>query len=149
MQPDLQFSVLCDDVGRSGDGKLIIYGVFEGIVSQEFPATHRACYVCNRWTGGSGAHRERIRVVASEEAGSQVVLEGPETQFELTSRAAVHTVVCRLEGLRFNEPGVYWVQVMLNSEIVCEYALNIQRREPGERSERARGRRNRPPAVKH
>ena len=64
MKPHLQFSALCDDVGRSSEGKLVVYGVFEGILSQTFPATHRSCFVCNRWTGGTGAHREQIRILA-------------------------------------------------------------------------------------
>jgi hypothetical protein len=120
--PYLQCSLLCDDVGRTSDGKLIIHGVFEAILSAEFPATHRSFYVCNRWTGGSGAHREKIRVLSPD--GQHTVLEGPETNFELESRSSCHTVICRLDGLKFPEPGTYWVQVLLDGRMACEYALS-------------------------
>jgi hypothetical protein len=124
MPPSLQFSLLCDDVGRTGEGKMIIHGVFEGIVTQAFPAVHRACYVCNRWTGATGEFRERVTILAPD--GRTQVLAGPETQFRLPNRASVHTVVCRLEGLTFDQPGSYWVQVWLDDKVVCEYALNVQ-----------------------
>ena len=119
--PYLQCSVLCDDVGRTSDGKLIVHGVFEAILSAEFPATHRSCYVCNRWTGGAGTHREKIRMLSPD--GLETVLEGPESTFELASRSSCHTVICRLDGLRFPEPGIYWIQVVLDGSVVCEYAL--------------------------
>ena len=144
MRPNLQFSIPCDDVGRTGDGKLVIYGVFEGIVSQSFPAVHRACYVANRWTGGTGSYRERVRIVSQD--GKSIVMEGPETQFKLPSRSSVHTVVCRLEGLTFSEPGAYWVQVWLDDQVVCEYSINVQSREQAEESAPpGAGTRKRPP----
>lgn len=137
MRPNLQFSIPCDDVGRTGDGKLVIYGVFEGIVSQTFPAVHRSCYVANRWTGGTGTFREHVRILAAD--GRSVVMDGPETQFKLPNRSSVHTVVCRLEGLTFERPGVYWVQVWLDDQVVCEYAINVQAREQGEQAPGASG----------
>jgi hypothetical protein len=124
MPPVLQFSVLCDDVGRSGEGKLIIYGVFEAIASSSYPATHRACYVCNRWTGAAGSFREKIRIVSPD--GRSTVVEGPETSFTLAERTAFHTVVCRLEGLTFDRPGQYRVQVLLDDRVMTEYNLGVQ-----------------------
>ncbi len=128
MRPYLQFSVLCDDIGRTGDGKMIVHGVFESIVAPSFPATHRPCYVSNRWSGGAGTFRERVRVVSSD--GDTVILNGPETTFTLRSRASCHTVICRLGGLSFDKPGTYYVQVLLDDTVVCEYALAVREPEP-------------------
>lgn len=127
MRPYLQFSVLCDDVGRTGDGKLIIHGVFESIVAASLPATHRSCYVCNRWAAGAGTFRERIRVMSPD--GDRVIVDGPVTEFKLESRAACHTVICRLGGLSFERAGVYIVQVLLDDVAVCEYALAVREQE--------------------
>lgn len=141
--PVLQFSVLCDDVGRSGEGKLIIYGVFEAIASSVFPATHRACYVCNRWTGAAGAFRERVRIKSPD--GRNTVVEGPETSFALPERTACHTVVCRLEGLTFDRPGMYRVQVYLDDRLVMEYGLNVQEPQTGPPLQPGRAPATRPP----
>lgn len=127
MRPYLQFSVLCDDIGRTGEGKMIIHGVFESIVAPSFPATHRACYVANRWSGGSGTFRERVKVMTPE--GDALVLESPETEFTLRSRTACHTVICRLGGLSFEKPGNYTVQVLLDGLVACEYALAVRQGE--------------------
>ncbi|MDP2871902.1 MAG: hypothetical protein Q8P31_05120 [Bacillota bacterium] len=143
MAPVLQFSVLCDDVGRSGEGKLIIYGVFEAIASTAYPATHRACYVCNRWTGATGPHRERIRIQSPD--GRTTVVDGPETSFTLADRTACHTVVCRLEGLTFERPGTYRVQVLLDDQLVIEYGLNVQDPQAGSPSVPGRAPATRPP----
>lgn len=127
MRPYLQFSVLCDDVGHTGDGKLIVHGIFESIVAASLPATHRSCYVCNRWSGGAGGFREKIRIMSPE--GDRVVVDGPVTEFKLESRAACHTVICRLGGLTFERAGVYTVQVLLDDVVACEYALAVREQE--------------------
>lgn len=127
MRPYLQFSVLCDDIGHTGDGKLIVHGIFESIVAASLPATHRSCYVCNRWSGGAGAFREKIRIMSPE--GDRVVVDGPITEFKLESRAACHTVICRLGGLSFERAGVYTVQVLLDDVVACEYALAVREQE--------------------
>jgi len=127
VRPYLQFSVLCDDIGRTGDGKLIVHGVFESIVAANLPATHRSCYVCNRWAGGSGSFREKIRIMTPE--GDRSILDGPVTEFSLESRGACHTVICRLGGLPLERAGVYTVQVLLDDVVVCEYALAVREQE--------------------
>lgn len=143
MPPILQFSVLCDDVGRSGEGKLIIYGVFEAIASSSYPATHRACYVCNRWTGASGTFREKIRIMSPD--GRATVVEGPETSFTLSDRTSFHTVVCRLEGLTFERPGQYRVQVMVGDRMIMEYGLSVQDPQADPQPPAGRGPASRPP----
>ncbi len=99
-------------------------------MAQSFPATHRACYVCNRWAGGAGTFRERVRVTNAD--GNAVVVESPETQFTLRSRASCHTVICRLNGLAFPKPGIYCVQVLLDDAVVSEYALAVREPEPAQ-----------------
>ena len=139
----LQFSVLCDDVGRTGDGKLIVHGVFESIVAATLPATHRSCYVCNRWAAGAGSFRERIRIMTPD--GDRSILDGPVTEFRLESRAACHTVICRLGGLSFEREGVYMVQVLLDDAVVCEYSLAVRQQEPPQPGTAPASRKGKPP----
>ena len=45
IKPDLQFSVVCDDVRREDNGKFMLLGIFEAINAKEFPATHHSLFV--------------------------------------------------------------------------------------------------------
>ena len=52
MTPDLQFSVLCDDVRQEANGKLILIGLFEAIRTKVFPVRHPMLFIVNRWRNG-------------------------------------------------------------------------------------------------
>jgi len=37
MKPDLQFSVLCDELRREDNGKFMLLGLFEAVAGMQFP----------------------------------------------------------------------------------------------------------------
>ena len=46
MIPDLQTSLLCDDVRQERSGKFILIGIFDGLVlNQQNPACPRICLI--------------------------------------------------------------------------------------------------------
>ena len=63
MIPDLQSSILCDDVRQERNGKFILIGLFDAIGVPKFPVIfHRICVV-NRWCSGEGDFLQRSRFV--------------------------------------------------------------------------------------
>lgn len=122
MKPDLQFSVLCDDIRREDNGKFILIGLFEVIASKVFPATHPVLFIANRWRNGIGKFRQRNRIVSSD---NKVIIEEKEISFELKDTSFSHTVISRFNGLSFPIEGAYWVEVLLDGDLKQRYSFNL------------------------
>lgn len=124
IKPNLQFSVLCDDVRREDNGKFILLGLFEAINARKFPATHPALYVANRWCKGSGGFVQKIRIVNTKDG--KVSFQTDDQPFTLADIDAHHTLISRFNNIVFPEPGKYWVEVLLDGELVLNYPLMLK-----------------------
>src|SRR3990167_3771188 len=96
IKPNLQFSVLCDDVRREDNGKFMLLGLFEAINAKKFPATHPTLFVVNRWCKGEGAFTQKIRIVNTKDGA--IVFQTDDQGFELTDIDAHHTLVSRFNN---------------------------------------------------
>jgi hypothetical protein len=118
--PSLQFSVLCDNIKvEPGSNKPNFVGVFSlfvrpGIVPQFFQV--------NRWIDGIGKYRQ-VTQILSPDLSQYVRTE--EITFELKDRTQTHDVINRFQGLNFEKPGVYWVQILLDGEPTLSYPLPV------------------------
>ncbi len=128
IEPTLLFSVLCDDVRREDNGKFMLIGLFETIGAVNFPVVHPTLYVVNCWCSGTGAFKQKTRIAAP---GNSVLIEDKETEFTLESLKAKHRVVARFNNIRFNEPGEYAVEVLLDKELKVRYPLVIEKARTG------------------
>jgi hypothetical protein len=124
IKPNLQFSVLCDDVRREESGKFMLIGLFEAISAKTFPATHPSLFVVNRWCKGAGAFRQKIRIVNSRDGS--VVFQTPDQRFELTDIDSHHTLVSKVNNIQFPSAGKYWVEVFLNDALVLNYPVILR-----------------------
>ena len=122
LRPDLQFSVLCDDVRVENTGKFILIGLFEAVRARSFPVQHPFLYVVNRWCNGHGRFSEQTRLV---DARNTNVVVGNENSFELKSSTSLYTVVNRFANIRFSEPGTYWIEVLLDSKLCQRYPIRL------------------------
>lgn len=121
--PTLLFSVLCDDVRREDNGKFILIGLFETIGARKFPAIHPTLFIMNCWTSGIGNFRQRSRIINKN---GDVLAEDKETSFSLTDLKAKHRVIARFNGLKFDTPGEYAVEVLLNGDLKVRYPLLVK-----------------------
>ena len=125
IKPDLQFSVLCDDVRRETNGKLMLLGLFEAINATEFPATHPTLYVVNRWCKGEGEFIQLIRIVNFR--NKDIVFQTDEQTFELTDIDSHHTLISQFNNITFKEPGKYWVEVLLDGKLIINYPMMLKK----------------------
>lgn len=124
--PDLQFSVLCDDVTKDDHGKLSFVGLFETISSATFPCTHPKMFVVNRWINGYGAFRQRTRLVAPD--NDTILAEDEETEFSLKATDAKHTVIARFNNIMFQAQGKYWIEIRLNGNPALRYPMYLMKK---------------------
>lgn len=124
IKPNLQFSVLCDDVRREENGKFMLIGLFEAINAKHFPATHPSLFVANRWCKGEGSFKQNIRIVNSKD-GALIFTTGDQP-FELKSIDAHHTLVSKINNLAFPSAGKYWVEILLDGDLVLNYPIMLK-----------------------
>lgn len=120
MKPDLQFSVLCDDVRREDNGKLMLIGLFEMVAGPAYPMAYPGMAVVNRWCNGQGRYVQRVRLV---DADNTVVVETPDSAVDLPDMQATVTAVSLLRHVPFPRPGRYWMEVLLDGDLKQRYAL--------------------------
>lgn len=123
IEPDLQFSVLCDDIRREDNGKLMLIGLFEAIRTPTLPCAHPKLCVANRWCGGMGTFQQQTRLVTPND---ELLVEDQVTTFELQGMGASHTVVAMFGGIQFAEEGHYSVEVLLNGNLKLRYPLLVE-----------------------
>lgn len=124
IKPNLQFSVLCDDVRREDNGKFILIGLFEAITAKVFPATHPSLFVINRWCKGQGNFTQKIRIVNSKD--KTIIFQTDEQPFELQDIDGHHTLVSKVNKLVFNTAGKYWLEILLDGDLVLNYPLILK-----------------------
>ena len=124
IKPNLQFSVLCDDVRREENGKFMLIGLFESINSNKFPATHPVLFVVNRWSKGQGSFRQKIRIVNSKD--KSMVFQTEDQPFELGDIDRHHTLISRFNNLVFPVQGKYWLEVLLDGELFLNYPIILK-----------------------
>ena len=129
IKPNLQFSVLCDDVRREDNGKFMLLGLFETINARKFPATHPVLFVANRWCKGEGPFVQKIRIISAKD-NKTIVFQTDEQPFELTDIDAHHTLISRFVNLVFPNAGKYWVEVFLDTELVLNYPIILVEKRP-------------------
>ena len=120
MKPDLQFSVLCDEVRREDNGKLMLIGLFEMIGSQAYPMTYPGMAIINRWNNGLGEHTQRIRIV---DADNNALVETADSPVQLPEMAASVTAESLLRNIPVPRAGRYWVEVLLDGDLKTRYPL--------------------------
>jgi hypothetical protein len=124
IKPNLQFSVLCDDVKREDNGKFMLIGLFEAINAKKFPATRSSLFVVNRWCKGEGSFSQKIRIVNASD--SKAVFETGDQPFELRDIDGHHTFISRINNIVFNTAGKYWVEILLNGDLVLNYPIMLK-----------------------
>ncbi|MDA0990335.1 MAG: hypothetical protein O3A51_06250 [Verrucomicrobia bacterium] len=121
MMPDLQSSLLCDDVRQERNGKFMLIGLFDMVAVPRYPAVfHRICLV-NRWCCGQGTFTQRSRVIKPD--GDAVVVDGKPVPVKLADSESTATCVELFFNVKFETTGTYWVEVLLDEDLKVRYPL--------------------------
>ena len=118
--PDLQCSLLCEDVRQEASGNFILVGVINVIRVPQVPVNGRLC-LFNRWHSGVGQFKESVRILAPDQ---KTVLVKGEIRFELKDPVLPSTNV-NVFGLQFTAPGTYYVEVLVNEILKIRYPFVV------------------------
>jgi len=126
--PDLQSSLLCDDVRQERNGKFILIGLFDMIAVPNYPAVFQRICIVNRWCCGQGTFQQRSRLLKPD--GRTVLVEGREVPVNLPDSEATATSVEFFLNVRFEEPGTYWTEILLDGDLKVRYPLKARQVKP-------------------
>lgn len=120
--PDLQCSLLCEEIRQEVTGNFILIGVINFIRVPQLPVVALKLSVFNRWTAGIGQFTESVRLIAPDQT---TVLRKGEVKFALQDAALHATNVTVFGQVEFKTPGTYFVEVLVDDVMKLRYPVPL------------------------
>jgi hypothetical protein len=120
--PDLQCSLVCEEVRQEVNGNLFLIGVVNVIRVPQLPIVAGRICLLNRWTAGIGQFNETVRLIAPDQT---TVLNKGEMKFELRDPAMSATNVMFFGQVKFETAGTYYVEVLVDDVMKLRYPLPV------------------------
>jgi len=120
--PDLQCSILCEEVRQEVTGNFILIGVIDVIRVPQLPVTAYKLAVFNRWTAGIGQFTESVRLLAPDQT---TVLRKSEVRFAMKDPNINATTVTYFGNVEFATPGAYSVEVLVDDGMKLRLRITV------------------------
>ena len=126
---NIQVAVLCD-AATDDNGKLNLLGAFDTIYAPQMPAIHPQCAVALRATFQPGDEGERKLSLNFINADGRAILQPIDLPASVTLPDDAHFLtrnfIVNIQQLKFDEPGLYSVDVRLDDETVAGVPLLVR-----------------------
>jgi hypothetical protein len=120
--PDLQCSLLCEEVRQEANGNFFVIGIINFISVPQLPIVGGWLCVFNRWTAGVGQFTENVRLIAPDQT---TVLRKGERKFELRDPAFHSTNVTVFGQIELKTAGIYFVEVLVDDVMKLRYPVSV------------------------
>lgn len=128
---DIQIATLCD-FAADYNGKLVISGTFDTLAARAVPVVHPSCALAMRFCftpEDAGRHKLSINIINEDGESldpNNMPIE-PEFEVQLPKNVPFLTrnIVMNLQGLRFEEDGIYSIDIGCDGEILVRLPLRI------------------------
>ncbi len=120
--PDLQSSLLCEEVRQEANGNFFLIGVINFIRVPQLPVMAFKLSLFNRWTAGVGQFVETSRFIAPDQT---TVLRKGEVKFALKDAALHATNVTLFSQVEFKTDGTYYVEVLVDDVMKLRYPVPV------------------------
>jgi Family of unknown function (DUF6941) len=120
--PDLQCSLLCEEIRQEVTGNFILIGVINLLYVPQVPVVASRLSLFNRWTAGLGQFIETSRFIAPDQT---TVLRKGEVKFALQD-AALHATNFTVFGqVELKVTGTYYVEVLVDDVMKLRYPVPV------------------------
>jgi hypothetical protein len=120
--PDLQCSLVCEEVRQEANGNLFLIGVLNFIRVPQIPITIGRVCIFNRWTAGIGQFNESVRLIAPDQT---TIVSKAELKFELRDPAQAATGVMVFGNVKLDIAGTYFIEVLVDDVMKLRYPLPV------------------------
>jgi hypothetical protein len=121
--PDLQCSLICEDVRQEVTGNFILIGIISAVGVQQLPVTAMRLCVFNRWTAGIGNFTETTRLIGPD---GSTVIRTSQVKYNLQDPAGNATNVTVFGQVKFEAAGVYYIEVLVDDVLKLRYPLPLR-----------------------
>lgn len=122
IKPSLHFTIVCDDVRQEAGGKVSLMGLFENIYANKFPAVHPRLAIINEWAEGKGEFSLTMRILSPDR---KTVVRETSSVIKLNEVNFRHRDVSIHLNIDFKTPGTYWIENILDGELVTSIPLKV------------------------
>jgi hypothetical protein len=129
--PDLQCSLVCEDVKQESNGNFFIIGVINYLRVPQLPVVVGRLCIFNRWTAGIGQFNQTVRLVAPDQS---TVLRRAEMKFDLTDAAAHTTNIMFFGNVDIKTAGTYFMEVLVDDVMKLRYPFPVVHAPPPEKN---------------
>jgi hypothetical protein len=131
--PDLQCSLVCEQVRQEMSGSFILIGVINVIQVPQLPVVAPQLLIFNRWVAGIGQFNQTVRLVAPD---MKTVLGQNSGKLALDGPGSIAINVTVLQNVKFEAAGAYYVEVLVDDVMKLRYPLPVvvvpQKGQPGQ-----------------
>ena len=120
--PDLQCSLLCEEIRQEITGNFFLIGVLSLIRVPQLPIVALKLSLFNRWTAGLGQFVETVRLIAPDQT---TVLGKRELRFALQDAAMHATTITVFGQVELKAAGLYYVEVMVDDVMKLRYPVPV------------------------
>ena len=121
--PDLQGSLLCEDVRQEVNGNFILVGVIGFVNVPQLPVVAFKLCVFNRWAAGIGQFTESVRLIAPDQT---TVIRESKVKFGLQEPTHNATNVTVFGQVKFEQQGAYFIEVMVDDVLKLRYPIPVR-----------------------
>jgi hypothetical protein len=121
--PDLQCSLLCEDVRQETSGNFIIIGIIGYVNVPQLPVTAFKLCVFNRWTAGIGTFTETVRMIAPD---GTTVQRQSQVKFQLQDPSHNATNVTLFGQVKFEAAGTYFMEVLVDDVMKLRFPIPVR-----------------------
>ena len=125
--PDLQGSILCEEVRQESNGNFMLIGVLGVIAVPVLPITALKLCLFSRWCCGQGQFKHRSRILLPDNTS---VIAASQGEFELPSVEDHVTQLTVFGNVQFQQAGTHWVEVFVEDELKLRFPLPVRIVEP-------------------
>jgi hypothetical protein len=120
--PDLQCSLVCEDVRQEANGNFFLLGVINFVRVPQLPVTAFKLCLFNRWAAGFGQFIETVRLIGPDQT---TVLRKSEMKFALQDVIHNATTVTVWSPIKFETAGAYYVEVLVDDVMKLRFPIAI------------------------
>ena len=118
--PDLQCSLLCEEVRQEATGNFFLIGVINFIRVPQLPVAALRLCLFNRWTAGYGNFLETVRMIAPDQT---TLLRKSEMKFALTDVSQNVSTITVMTQVKFETAGTYFFEVLVDDVMKLRFPL--------------------------
>src|SRR5215468_10875413 len=130
--PDLQCSILCEEIRQEVTGNFFLIGVMNFIRVPQVPVVALRLSLFNRWTAGVGNFTETARLIAPDQT---TVLRKGEVKFALQDANMSATNVTVFGQVELKVAGPYYVEVLVDDVMKLRYPVPVIHTPPQSQSQ--------------